>query len=772
MRYQVVRTFETDGDDVHEALARVADVDGLFAEARLPARREIVLRDCPDVALLSGGFVIEVLDDREQVRWWDVIDPVVQDVLPDGVVVSAFLCLQEERPQDLEPPEQPRYRIFQRDRFVGWCRDVEGLPGSWPGYSWPPVTLIGCDDPERIAELRWPPVHYYLWTGLQALDDTGRVMAEVRLDLDVSEVRPSGGGLFDVVLDQSRAHHLPVWRERPTPAARPVWDVWRRGLPQDRNLWQHLDSDGRQAWLDLTYVGHESRRPPDRSGGTYHLDGRHVTDLPGLQLALSEAFVGPGNYFGRGYDSFRDCLGGGWGVVAAGSTLVWHDARVAHDAICESFLDIVGLLRRYGMTVEIDSTVDGLTDLDRRTALGELVKRWKPGWVKAGGRNYWRILTDDSPREVDTAATQLMVSSSTDWLAVPTHSAVEVTETLERHGMELWPQVTFLRRDLSGHPMPPAPKGYEVEVTRDDVITVVVRGPGWVSVRGEIAVAGADAVPHHLNVAPNLRELGGVLLGVLAREAMADGATTGLVFAPDHDVELYRELGWETVAVVVHAMNDVWRKDLKRRSALGNLVRRWQKGWGAAERLPRPPESHSALRVRLDKGHHFILTDDGGALFHLKELALSDWQDVTLVIPTHTRRPAIERAQELGLRLLPPQKLMTRTLADHPAPEPPSGYVLTVTRTHVIETRITHDDVEVARGRMSVVDQDAVALDLGTDPVHRRRGLGSAMLGALVREAEKDGATTGLLFSSEIGLVFFRSLGWQDEADVVTVRKV
>lgn len=709
-------------DEVHEVLTRVADVEGQFAEPRLPARRQIVLHDGPDV---TGDFVIEVLDDRRPMRWWGVVDAVVSDG-----VITASVCLREERPCALVPLAQPRYRIFQDDRFLGWCRDVEGLPEEWPGYDWPPVTLLGCEEPDRV---RSTPSR---WQGIEVLDDTGRVMAQVPLDLRIAEVR-SGG---DVVL--SPRH----WRGRPKPAARAVWELWRRGLPQEPGLWAPFDTAGRQAWLDLTFTGFEMRR----LHGTFHLDADHITDLPGLFLALGEAFVGPGNYFGRDLDSFRHCLNG-----AAGSTLVWHGT------VPEKFLDIVMLLRDKGITVELDSTSD---ELDRRTALRDLVNRWKPAWAKAGGREYRYVLTDDDPRELDRTAAQMMVSSSADWLVAPTHSPGAVVETLERHGMEIRLRQTFLRCDLAAHPAPDVPEDCRVEVTRDDLITVLVEQDGRTA-RGEIAVAGADAVPHHINIqSPGL---GGVLMSTLVREAMADGATTGLVFADNPSV--YLSLGWEEVADVVLAINDVWRRDLQRGGALGNLVRRWQKCWGAAEQVPQPHESHRALR--LARGHHLIVTDDGTDLFHLKEVALSHREDITLVIPTHFPQRARERAYELGLQLRLPQKLMTRDLTGHPAPEPPDGYTLTVTRTHVIDARITHDGVEVARGRMSVVGKDAVALDISTDLPHRRRGLGSAVLGRLVREAEEDGATTGLLFSSESGLAFFRSHGWQDEADVITAYK-
>lgn len=83
MRYQVARTSP---DDVHEVLTRVADVEGLFAQPRLPARRQLVLHDGPEV---TGDFVIEVLDDRRPMRWWDVVDPVVRDGVVTGFGLSA-----------------------------------------------------------------------------------------------------------------------------------------------------------------------------------------------------------------------------------------------------------------------------------------------------------------------------------------------------------------------------------------------------------------------------------------------------------------------------------------------------------------------------------------------------------------------------------------------------------------------------------------------------------------------------------------------------------
>jgi hypothetical protein len=99
------------------------------------------------------------------------------------------------------------------------------------------------------------------------------------------------------------------------------------------------------------------------SGSTYHLDGRFVTDMPGLHCAMAEALVGPGGYFGCEWMAFKDCLAGGFGI-ALPFTLVWHDSDVARQALADAYGDpeeqhnyfeeIVDLLRRYGATVVLE----------------------------------------------------------------------------------------------------------------------------------------------------------------------------------------------------------------------------------------------------------------------------------------------------------------------------------------------------------------------------------------------------------------------------------
>jgi len=61
-----------------------------------------------------------------------------------------------------------------------------------------------------------------------------------------------------------------------------------------------------------------------------HLYGRHITDVPGLYLALGDAVNGPGGYFGGCPDALDDCLRGTFGYTAP-ATLLWRDASTARE---------------------------------------------------------------------------------------------------------------------------------------------------------------------------------------------------------------------------------------------------------------------------------------------------------------------------------------------------------------------------------------------------------------------------------------------------------
>ncbi|MEU9199846.1 barstar family protein [Streptomyces sp. NPDC048332] len=59
---------------------------------------------------------------------------------------------------------------------------------------------------------------------------------------------------------------------------------------------------------------------------TYVIDGSEVTGPERFWDVVGEAVNGPGGYFGRGLDSFADCLRGGMGTPDDGDfVLEWRD---------------------------------------------------------------------------------------------------------------------------------------------------------------------------------------------------------------------------------------------------------------------------------------------------------------------------------------------------------------------------------------------------------------------------------------------------------------
>ncbi|MFS8099492.1 barstar family protein [Lentzea alba] len=563
-RYELVEAVDDEFVNVvaGEVLARAVDVDGWLADALLPERRELVLRGCP-IQTPAGSLQLYVWDGDDPAQIWDLVDPVVHARLPGGdLVLSASVCLRDNGPRSRLKVRQPSYGLLQDGDFAGSCRAVEGLPAQREGYRWPSVTLIGCDFPERVRDLETVND----WGGIRALDRDGRPMSFAMIKFVVADVRPSvlRDGLFDVVLDQSTVTWSPDhYPERPGPTSRPVWELWRGGVPREKNLWAPFDSAGRRAWLNLT---HDNQRPTDPTG-IHHLDGRFATDREGLHLALGEAMAGPGGYFGRNVAELADCLD------FTGFTLVWHDVNVADQVY---FARVLEKLREYGVTVEFDSTVDAVVELDRLTTLRKLTERWCRAWTKAAGhtlydgrqphtqvvhvnqpgRKYERIVTD-AASGIGWAAVDTATAPHPEWLTAPTFSPEETTRLIAHEGLRIRPQETLMRRDLAGHPMPSAPDGYEVVVARGEVIEVEIRRNGSAAASGLVAVLGEDAVPHRIETAPGHRRrgLGSVVMGVLMREAMVAGATTGLLFATEDGLHLYRKLGWEAVSDVVIASN-------------------------------------------------------------------------------------------------------------------------------------------------------------------------------------------------------------------------
>ena len=205
---------------------------------------------------------------------------------------------------------------------------------------------------------------------------------------------------------------------------------------------------------------------------------------------------------------------------------------------------------------------------------------------------------------------------------------------------------------------------------------------------------------------------------------------------------------------------------------IGELVERWHRGWIAADGLT-SEHRDGYLVVHVNRPHRvfeWIATDDAETAAVAGIVAASaepNW----LSVPTLSPRKVIAELEAAGLVVARPDETFMRCeLAGHPAPEPPAGYVVEVTGGPVIGVRVLADGEVAASGLMAVVGKDAVAHRIETAEAHRRRGLGSVVMGALTTEALGGGAETGLLFASTDGVHLYRRLGWEKISDLVVAQ--
>ncbi|MFE4633545.1 barstar family protein [Streptomyces sp. NPDC056773] len=380
VRYLLVRD-DISGEEEAVLWGRCAEVEGLFMDVPPLPREVLTLRGCPRESLLvqavadsaepvrllgDGMLSIEPVDPSNDgpARFWDLEDTTVLAHWPTpgdpgrwDIVVGTGVS-EDDYWGSKRLPSSPRFDLWfpsiRGDSPSGSCRSIDGLLTPRPQRPTQPVHLIGCEPAAPLLALLSRPLPQKgapitLWP----LDRHGRTMTRYRLDLHTVEARPSvlGGALIDVTITDPGD-------DRPALAARQVWEIWSDGVPTLPNQWAQFDAKGRSEWLDLTRVG--PYVPEGLSGGTYHLDGQHVTERNGLLLALGEALLGPGANYGRDLDDVEDCLCGGLSVVPP-FTLVWHHAAIARHALAGhvlahhgglSYVEVtVHLLRKRGVTV-------------------------------------------------------------------------------------------------------------------------------------------------------------------------------------------------------------------------------------------------------------------------------------------------------------------------------------------------------------------------------------------------------------------------------------
>jgi Barstar (barnase inhibitor) len=135
------------------------------------------------------------------------------------------------------------------------------------------------------------------------------------------------------------------------PDSETLWERWATGQITERNAWTKLSSRERKAWLEVARmrasVVDSSADAP--AGAIFDLDGENVQDSVSFLCALGESINGPGGYFGAGFDSFRDCLAGGFGARPP-FVIRWHGPRAGRPASKE-VAEMIDLLAGASVTI-------------------------------------------------------------------------------------------------------------------------------------------------------------------------------------------------------------------------------------------------------------------------------------------------------------------------------------------------------------------------------------------------------------------------------------
>ncbi|MFF1395886.1 hypothetical protein ACFVZD_18975 [Streptomyces sp. NPDC058287] len=226
------------------------------------------------------------------------------------------------------PPEGYRepVRVHNEYRPLGVCREFTRiLPAPQTAA---PLVLLGLAPSGRLRQALAKGTRRALdleETALEVRDNFGELIATLLLWTEVSAWRSSSHGMDLIDLELKGQHVTPVPEH-----ARPLWQQWMNGPPRTPGAWAQLGTRQRLAWFDLVRQRRLRPRPDRPAGHAYELDGRHVTDRPGLYLSLGEAINGPGGYFGTCLAAIDDCLRGGFGYTGP-ATLLWHNSTTARE---------------------------------------------------------------------------------------------------------------------------------------------------------------------------------------------------------------------------------------------------------------------------------------------------------------------------------------------------------------------------------------------------------------------------------------------------------
>ncbi|MBD0696084.1 GNAT family N-acetyltransferase [Streptomyces sp. CBMA123] len=206
-------------------------------------------------------------------------------------------------------------------------------------------------------------------------------------------------------------------------------------------------------------------------------------------------------------------------------------------------------------------------------------------------------------------------------------------------------------------------------------------------------------------------------------------------------------------------------------SNITELVRMWISGWTVSRGAADPVEQPWGWTIDVgaptgEVGWHVLPEPTEEEVRKLAEATTAPTTWLKLFAEDETVRPWLGPRW----RLDQPGFLMTAPLTPE-KPERPAGYTLTTwTRGGVLRALVRSEDGHLAaRGQAGLAGAVAVPDQIVTAPEHRRRGLGSVVMGALRSGAYEAGARTGVLVGTAAGQGLYTALGWTTHAPMASL---
>jgi GNAT superfamily N-acetyltransferase len=198
------------------------------------------------------------------------------------------------------------------------------------------------------------------------------------------------------------------------------------------------------------------------------------------------------------------------------------------------------------------------------------------------------------------------------------------------------------------------------------------------------------------------------------------------------------------------------------------IIAAWTAGWAISRGKPPPTPIHNGFYLedgRPQQKARYVFPDLREEVVRAMTATIDEpWVYLKFCAP----QAAVAAVLPDGWRLDEPGFLMAAdSAALAKGSSLPSGYSVSIAaQGDAVELSIRSDSGETAaRGRLVLRGALAIFDQIVTEEAHRRRGLGTAVMHRLGREAVRRRAERGILVATPAGRALYLSLGWKTLSD-------